>query len=150
MVLVLRWCEARGAPVAEGIAASDLLGNFGAQNIADTLECAANRYGLHPAGCAQAITDGAFACAGENGESKKFLAKMFARADGADSAVVENARKEICAIHAKALEGNYGVEAAFPGQALCDWTSLIWECFSFKRVLSPACMLFIIHVYGAR
>eukprot|EP00965_Chrysotila_dentata_P007295 236231-Pleurochrysis_carterae.AAC.1 len=63
---------------------------------------------------------------------------MRARANGADGAIVENARQETCAIHAKALEENHGLEAAFPGHALCDWTRLLWEYFSFKRAISPA------------
>eukprot|EP00965_Chrysotila_dentata_P118461 3916097-Pleurochrysis_carterae.AAC.4 len=91
IILISRWCAERGTPVAEGLAASDLLGNFGAQNLANTLKRAADRDGLHPAGCAQAITDGASACAGENGESEKLLAKMRARAAGNDGAIVENA-----------------------------------------------------------
>eukprot|EP00965_Chrysotila_dentata_P160669 5305361-Pleurochrysis_carterae.AAC.1 len=33
--------------------------------------------------------------------------------------------KETCAIHAKALEEAHGLEAAFPGHALCGFTRLV-------------------------
>ena len=111
------------------LSAADLHGDGTGKHLADTLRIATERHGLHPDGCTQCLTDGASACFGENGESELFLRGQRERALS-PTALVHNAIKEGCCIHAKVLEENRGIEAAFPGLVLVNFTRLLWECFS--------------------
>ena len=114
----------------EALAAADLHGDGTGKNLAATLRAACDRTGLHPEGCTQCVTDGASACSGKAGETELFLRGLRERATGMPSALVHASQKETCCIHAKVLEENRGMEAAFPGTILVHFTRLLWECFS--------------------
>eukprot|EP00965_Chrysotila_dentata_P157983 5219534-Pleurochrysis_carterae.AAC.2 len=59
LILISKWCPARGTPAAEALAALDLFGDQGGRNLAKTLARAASRYGLYLASLTQTLTDGA-------------------------------------------------------------------------------------------
>jgi hypothetical protein len=132
MIMFSAWDEKLGKAVAIPGAAADLHSDQAAKHLADTLKKAATASGFNLAGCMQVMTDGASACSGEKGEAQLFLnaARVAAAADA--GAPVHRSLKETCAIHGKALEEKHAMEAAFPGEVLCNFTRLVWECFSRK------------------
>ena len=144
MIAISIWCHLRHKPVMEALSAADLHGDGTGKNLADTLMAATDRHGLHPEGCTQGLTDGASACSGASGETATFLANMRARAAAMPEALVHQSMKETCGIHAKVLEENHGLEAAFPGLVLVHFTRLLWECFSNKSRLPPPTIVLIV------
>ena len=134
-------------PKLELLSAADLHGDGTGKNLANTMLEAAKRHGLHPDGCIQAESDGASACSGVAGETQLFLDALREQAATRPTALVHSAAKETCCIHAKVLEENRGMEAAFPGLALVNFTRLLWECFSTAGALvmsSPDCSPIVI------
>eukprot|EP00965_Chrysotila_dentata_P004378 142437-Pleurochrysis_carterae.AAC.2 len=114
MVMISNCGPRRNAPVAEALAASDLQG--AQEPGSDARTRARAKWAVEPA----------------EGESHIFLRTQREHAASSPSAPIHSAQKKTCAIYAKALEEAHGREAAFPGHRLCNWTRLVWECFSFK------------------
>ena len=135
MIAISIWSALRQKPVMRSLAAADLHGDGTGKNLSNTLRVATDRSGLHPEGCVQGCTDGASACSGKSGETELFLSGLRERAAADVSALVHSATKETCCIHAKVLEENRGMEAAFPGTILVNFTRLLWECFSTTGAL---------------
>ena len=149
MIAVSVWNFEKNAPEYLAIAAADLLGDQGSKHLAATLDRHVSAKGYHAEGCIQGMTDGASACAGEEGEAALYLRTLSQRSAADPTAPVHAARRETCCIHAKALEENHGLEAAFPEHSMCWFTRLIWECFSrkgghadeFKKIWVEDCRL---------
>jgi uncharacterized protein with FMN-binding domain len=129
MIMFSAWDPQSGKAVAIPGAAADLHSDQAAKHLAETLKKAAGSSGFSLAGCIQVMTDGASACSGEKGEAQLFLNLARSASAGDTGAPVHRSLKETCAIHGKVLEEKHAMEAAFPGEVLCNFTRLIWECF---------------------